>query len=90
MDKLVIMPNHVHLIIAKQTGGYGDPLLHVYDVIGNFKSDTAHEYGKALWQRSFHDPIIRGERDPLKIWDCMDTAPRSWSEDCFCTSQGRK
>ena len=36
-----------------------------------------------IWQRSFHDHIIRGEQDYLKIWDYIDTNPHKWSEDCF-------
>ena len=59
IDKFVIMPNHIHLIIGNQTGGHGDPPLQIYDVIGNFKSFTTHKYGDTLWQRSFHDHVIR-------------------------------
>ena len=83
VDKFVIMPNHIHLIITNQTGGHGDPPLQIYDIIGNFKSFTTHKYGKTLWQRSFHDHIIRGENDYLKIWNYIDTNPQKWQEDCF-------
>ena len=85
VDKYVIMPNHIHLIIKieKQTGGLkGPPLQHV---IGRLKSFTTYKYGKTLWQRSFHDHIIRGERDYLKIWNYIDINPQRWSEDCFYT-----
>ena len=85
VDKFVIMPNHIHLIITNQTGGLGDPPLQIYDIIGNFKSFTTHKYGKILWQRSFHDHIIRGENDYLKIWNYIDTNPQKWQEDCFYT-----
>ena len=85
VDKFVIMPNHIHLIITNQTGGLGDPPLQIYDIIGNFKSFTAHKYGKTLWQRSFHDHIIRGENDYLKIWNYIDTNPQKWQDDCFYT-----
>ena len=83
VDKFVIMPNHIHLIITNQTGGHGDPPLQIYDIIGNFKSFTTHKYGKTLWHRSFHDHIIRGENDYLKIWNYIDTNPQKWQEDCF-------
>ena len=85
VDKFVIMPNHIHLIITNQTGGRGDPPLQIYDIIGNFKSFTTHKYGKTLWQRSFHDHIIRGENDYLKIWNYIDTNPQKWQDDCFYT-----
>ena len=85
VDKFVIMPNHIHLIITNQTGGHGYPPLQIYDIIGNFKSFTTHKYEKTLWQRSFHDHIIRGENDYLKIWNYIDTNPQKWQEDCFYT-----
>ena len=85
IDKFVIMPNHIHLIIENQTGGHGDPPLQIYDVIGNFKSFTTHKYGDTLWQRSFHDHVIRGDADYLKIWEYIDTNPKKWKEDCFYT-----
>ena len=85
VDKYIIMPNHIHLIINNQTGGHGDPPLQVYDIIGRFKSFTDNKYGDTLWQRSFHDHIIRGEKDYLKIWNYIDTNPQKWKEDCFYT-----
>ena len=87
VGKFVIMPNHIHLIITNQTGGHGDPPLQIYDIIGNFKSFTTHKYGKTLWQRSFHDHIIRGKNDYLKIWNYNDTNPQKWQDDCFYTEQ---
>lgn len=83
IDKFVIMPNHIHLIIAKQTGGHGDPPLQIFNIIGDLKSFTTHEYGKTLWQRTFHDHIIRGEKDYLRIWNYIDTNPQKWKDDCF-------
>ena len=71
------------LQIKNQTGGYGDPPLQLFDIIGNFKSYTTHKNGKTLWQRSFHDHIIRDERDYQKIWNYIDSNPYKWNEDCF-------
>ena len=85
VDKFVIMPNHIHLIIKNQTGGHGDPPLQVYDIIGRFKSFTDSKYNNKLWQRSFHDHIIRDEKDYLKIWNYIDTNPLKWADDCFYT-----
>lgn len=83
VDKYVIMPNHIHLLIKteRQTGGRGDPPLQ--EIIGRFKSFTTHKYGNTLWQRSFHDHIIRGEKDYLRIRNYIDTNPCKWKKDCF-------
>lgn len=83
IDKYVIMPNHIHLLVSKQTGGHKDPPLQIYDIIGNFKSFTTYKYGATLWQRSFHDHIIRGENDYLEIWNYIDTNPQKWTLDKY-------
>ena len=61
VDKYVIMPNHIHLMIRidSPSGGDGTPPLQLSDIIGRFKSFTTNEYGNVLWQRSFNDNIIR-------------------------------
>ena len=82
VDKYVIMPNHIHMIIAlSETVGHRAPPLHT--IIGQLKSHTTHVCGFTLWQRSFHDHIIRSDDDYLKIWQYIDTNPEKWQNDCF-------
>lgn len=83
ISKYVIMPNHIHMLVAieNNTGGDGTPPLQ--NIVGAFKSFTTNKYGKKLWQRSFHDHIIRNESDYLKIWNYIDTNPAKWTDDCF-------
>ncbi|MBQ7046024.1 MAG: transposase [Clostridia bacterium] len=90
VDKYVIMPNHVHLIIKiepneifDQSGGHGDPPLQVYNVIGRFKSFTDNKYNGQLWQRSFNDHIIRDEKDYLVRWNYIDSNPAKWCDDRY-------
>ncbi|MBQ7986046.1 MAG: transposase [Clostridia bacterium] len=86
VDKYVIMPNHIHLIVVlNNTGGHGDPPLQ--KLIGQLKSYTTSRYGDCLWQRSFHDHIIRGEADYKKIWEYIDTNEAKREEDCFYTKK---
>ena len=86
IDKYVIMPNHIHLIvILDNSGGCGNPPLQ--NVIGQLKSCTTNKFGDILWQRSFHDHIIRGEKDYQKIWEYIDTNATRWEEDCFYTNE---
>ena len=82
IDKYVIMPNHIHLIvILNDAGGHGNPPLQ--NVIGQLKSYTTNKFGGCLWQRSYHDHIIRDEKDYQKIWEYIDTNVVRWENDCF-------
>ncbi len=86
IDKFVIMPNHIHLIvIIDNSGGHGNPPLQ--NIIGQLKSYTTNKFGNILWQRSYHDHIIRGEKDYQKIWEYIDTNPLKWELDCFYNSE---
>ena len=44
---------------------------------------TKNKFGDILWQRSYHDHIIRGEEDYQKIWKYIDTNEIKWETDCF-------
>jgi hypothetical protein len=59
------------------------PTQSISQKIKSFKILVTKEFGKNIFQRSFHDHIIRGEKDYLKIWNYIDTNPQKWREDCF-------
>ena len=87
IEKYVIMPNHIHMIISLQNSIRTDTL---YDVVCTLKSITTKTanridgcIGRKIWQRSFHDHIIRDEKDYLKIWQYIDENPEKWELDCF-------
>ena len=89
IDKYVIMPNHIHAIIAieNETAG-ASPCPTLSDVVCTFKSITTRKCHLLnsdikLWQTSFHDHIIRDQNDYLKIWNYIDTNPQKRTEDCF-------
>ena len=76
------MPNHIHLIVMLyNTGGPGSPPLQ--SIVRRLKTYTTNKFGDSLWQRSFHDHIIRGEADYQKIWNYIDTNVLQWELDCF-------
>ena len=102
IDKYVIMPNHIHMIIViRQTAGdrgrgAGDrgrsPL---QEIVRNLKSYVTKTAGFSPWQRSFHDHIIRNDEDYLRIWKYIDENPARWSEDKYyvkprATGDGRR
>ena len=89
IDKYVIMPNHIHaIIIIKQKTAGASPCPTLSDIVCSFKSITTRKChcvkpSQNIWQRSFHDHIIRGENDYLKILSYIETNPQKWNEDCF-------
>ncbi len=87
IDKYVVMPNHIHAIIAIQNGLNG-VACSLSDVLCAFKSITTKECRKigvtgAVFQKSFHDHIIRGENDYSEIWAYIEANPMNWKKDCF-------
>ena len=90
IDKYVVMPNHIHLLISNHEKKAGaSPCPTISDVICTFKSMTTrlcknNGFGeKHLFQSSFHDHIIRGEKDYQKIWEYIDTNVIQWEKDCY-------
>ena len=47
------------------------------------KTLIAKEVGSSLFQRSFHDHIIRNEQEYERIWDYIDQNPQNWALDRF-------
>ena len=89
IGKYIIMPNHIHMIIFIRSDENGtmwssSPTTQsVPQLIKSFKTLVTKEIGVSLFQRSYHDHIIRNEQDYLSIWQYIDTNPVKWEEDCF-------
>ncbi len=89
INKYVIMPNHFHLLlnIKDYKNGASETAAPYNNETSNFvsllKRYCNREYGKNIWQSSFNDHIIRGEKDYQKIWEYIDTNPLKWELDCF-------
>lgn len=84
IDKYVIMPNHVHLIIVIRApdGGVRAPRpTHLPSVVRSIKAMVTREVGHSVWQASFYDHIIRSRPDYLRIWQYIDENPARWAED---------
>ena len=89
-DKYVIMPNHIHIILQIENGGRGNPSPTISNIIGWLKYSATKQINQMqkspetnIFQRSFHDHIIRNENDYLKIWNYIDSNPAKWESDCF-------
>lgn len=89
VEKYVIMPNHLHLIVRVAEGGPGasgkprptEALIPKF--VSSLKRYTDRMAGRQLWQRSYYDHVLRGEGDYLRVWRYMDENPAKWQEDVF-------
>ena len=86
VDNYVIMPNHIHAIIILGERSGKKPNLST--VIGQYKMVITKEIRREcpemkVWQRSFHDHIIRNQSDYERIWEYVEYNPQKWENDCF-------
>lgn len=86
VDAFVIMPNHVHLLV-RITGdgpsGATAPTAVLPRFVGTLKRLVNRELGENIWQRSFHEHIVRNEKDYLDIWTYIVNNPARWEEDRY-------
>ena len=47
------------------------------------KNGVALPFNKRVWQRSFHDHIIRNDKDYQQIYEYITNNPVTWESDCF-------
>ena len=84
------MPNHVHLILLIGSSIPGEPAsaassanAMVPHFVSTLKRFCHRDIGSVIFQRSYHDHVIRSEKDYLKIRTDIDNNPASWKNDCF-------
>ena len=86
IDKYVIMPNHVHILIRIENDEFNGRIISaptISIIVGQMKRWASKQIGCPIWQKSFHDHIIRGETDYQRIWQYIDTNPAKWECDCY-------
>ncbi len=92
LDCHIVMPNHLHAIIVIEDNGLVS-INSLFDIIRKFKTYTMHlyrhgveemgwmQYDKRLWQRSYHEHIIRNEYSLEKIREYIINNPIKWELD---------
>ena len=86
IEKYAVMPNHIHAVIVNEGG------ISITQIVGQYKRAVTKEIHRVrpdikVWQRSFHDHIIRDQADFERIWCYIHGNPQKWSEDCFYTTE---
>ena len=89
VSNYVIMPNHVHVLLWLEDDGKTS----LGTFVGKVKAGATkavHEIypGKSVWQRGYHDHIIRGDSDFQKVWEYIENNPGKWIEDEYYKAWG--
>jgi len=96
VDHYVIMPNHLHLLLHIEGGralreaplqASGDRSL-LAKTIGFLKMNCSKQIHMKypdleIWQRGYHEHVIRNERDYQEIRIYIDGNPAKWADDRY-------
>ena len=83
IEKYVVMPNHIHLLIMIDGTMWASSRTTISSVIRSVKTLTTKQIGKSIFQRSFHDHIVRDDEEYKMIYNYIESNPSIWTEDCF-------
>ena len=90
VEKYVIMPNHIHILLFVKSGGQSRTPVPTNEARANsafsqfvstFKRFCNKEYGENIWQARSNDHIIRGKEDYAKIVKYIYENPIKWHYD---------
>jgi REP element-mobilizing transposase RayT len=75
LDSAMVMPDHVHAIVVLLEDG----VVALSTVVGTFKAAVTRTTGRrGLWQRGFHDHVIRDEADLDRVRRYIAENPVRW------------
>ena len=85
VDKYVIMPNHIHVIIrllAEERIGKRPDVISIVRAFKSLATRMCNEVhctpGKKWFQSSFYDEILRNEKAYQECWRYIDENPLKW------------
>ncbi|WP_439290922.1 transposase [Lonepinella koalarum] len=95
IDEFIIMPNHMHGILnfINELSEFDDmikprfnsPKNNLGSIIRGYKSSVSSKIGLgySVWQRNYHEHIIRNEQSYNQIEEYIICNPIFWKKDCF-------
>ncbi len=81
LEKYVIMPNHIHMILRLDP--FMEKKLTLVQIVALFKAGVSRKAGRSIWQRSFYEHTIRTQAEYDKIWTYIHNNPAKWELDRF-------
>ncbi len=95
VEDYVIMPNHIHIMLfikyLENGASRTSPPTRQHSAVSRFVSTLKRfcnkEYGENIWQRHFHDHIIRNREDYEKHAKYIHENPMRWQFDELYTEK---
>ena len=94
LDAFVVMPNHIHgIVVIDDRAGLGnraglEPAPTLSEIVWQLKTFSARRINKGrgtpgipVWQRNYHERIIRGENELNHIREYIANNPANWLTD---------
>ncbi len=86
IEKYVIMPDHIHMIIRLDNGSMWAPTptdakpqhTRISNIVRSIKVLVAKDIGEPIFQRSYYDHVIRNQQDYNEVWEYIENNPRKW------------
>ena len=79
IDEYIVMPNHIHIILIIHKKEKNS----ISKIIQQFKGMVTKDLGYSIWQKLFHEHIIRNEKEYLKIKQYIINNPYNWENDKY-------
>ncbi|PZV17051.1 MAG: transposase [Pseudanabaena sp.] len=83
LDEFILMPDHLHgiIVISEQA----EQSISLATIIQNFKSVSTRKINKitqnsgvSIWQRNYHERIVRSDQDLDRLRHYMLANPENW------------
>ena len=80
VDKYVVMPNHIHMLVSIQADECGRPQVAptISRIVQQFKGAVSKQIGFSVWQKGYIDHIIRAQADYDETWIYIEENPIKW------------
>lgn len=85
VDRYVVMPNHIHLLLTVSDSD-GRPMTaptSISDIVNQLKGAVSKKIGHSIWQKSFHDRVVRNDDEYNLIMQYIIDNPSRWYEDKY-------
>lgn len=71
------------IVLQDSEGGRAMHAPTISTIINQFKGYVTKQIGQSIWQKSFHDHIIRNDKEYHEIYEYIENNPLKWELDKY-------